>query len=793
MLLKDDKKIYTKFEYWFYLILLLGIATLYYCLFERAVIPPQTGWWQYMAWRMTEGDLPYKDFFLYVPPYFAILTDFLYQFFHNNFILYTIIGFLFTRVLTWVLIYNILIKIFKPVTVAFGMIVGICITSSYLADQCYDYNPLILMLTVLSAYIIQQLSLNNSNKRNYFGCFALGMICGVQLFLKQNVGIVIPIIFVFCILLLGGIYKYKVKQTIINISLLIIGNLTTIIPGIAYLIKNDIWNDFWDCVIKAVGAKTSNSNFISVALENFLNLDALLIAVMIILAIVVVKSNLLENYRCITSLVFVGLLLSFITIFEQNIRGFISGLSIRNNIILILAFIISLGILKKFYDILSKNVRYIHLFYLTLWVLFIVTMYIVTNLSTIHAEWLYYGIDFSTLKSGLLYIVLYCVILLWFYMIYQIFYLKQYTYFPFLFPSIIFLLFMGVSFVSARLEELYAVLIVPVFICVLIQNIAPKFQIKNLIVYASCFSICLLCLTEKLFIPYDWHGWSMESILPSENEVRSINVDGLDGFKIADSDANSYEMIVNSILSNSDENDVLYQFPNLLLFNVLTERKSIYTPVPYFDVCPDELAVESAEYLEKNSPELVLFSELSQSRWEIHEQYFRNGNLSGQRKIQEFYDNIVKENYRQLGYYENRSGDPLCLWKNTAYSSGAAKSTQQVADNFEITKEISFNKREFDTFCIYASDNLIDQSVQLKIVDETDNKTIYDKDVTFSSKEMDYYEANLGSVFVDTEHTYMVEITTNFNMQNGQIQLGATTEENSNNSSVANKICFTFD
>lgn len=79
-------------EYWIYLAILISVATIYYWFFEKSVISPQTGWWQYMAWRMQEGDLPYKDFFLYVPPYFVLLTRFLYSFFENNFIFYTIAG-----------------------------------------------------------------------------------------------------------------------------------------------------------------------------------------------------------------------------------------------------------------------------------------------------------------------------------------------------------------------------------------------------------------------------------------------------------------------------------------------------------------------------------------------------------------------------------------------------------------------------------------------------------------------------------------------------------------------------
>ena len=658
------------------------------------------------------------------------------------------------------------------------MLAGICITSSYLADQCYDYNPLTLMLVVLMAYILQKIASDEKKNANVLRFLALGAICGLELFLKQNIGIVLPFFLIICILLLAYLQQYDIKNLIKRFLLIVFGFLLGVLPGVIYLSYNNIWREFISCITNAVDAKTSNSNFLLVALKNFFDFDALIVALIIISTILLFIRPYKRGERTLKILLSCSLLLTIFRVFQDNIIGFFTGLSVQNNIILAILAIIALIFFKKLYTIFGKKgTIYLNVYNCIILCLLVFGMFLVLNLTGIHAEWLYYGISFSTLKSKLLYIILYLILIFWLYMIYDIFVNKKNSYYYLLFPSIILLLFMGVSFISARLEELYAVIIMPVFICILIENVINKNQIKNLIIYGSCICLCLICLLEKLFIPYDWHSWTMQSVLPSVNKTRAINIKGLNGFLIADSDATSYENIIQEILENSEDNDTLYQFPNVLLFNVLTERETIYAAVPYFDVCPDNLAEESAEYLENNMPELVLYSELNEGRWSIHEQLFRNGNLSGQRKIQDFYNNIVKANYRLLGQYDNRSGDPLCLWKKTAYINGQVNNEVEIKNNFQIEETVEFGKNEIENFCIYSTMDLTNRYIHITIFDSTAKKEIFDDDVQFSSFQMNYNEANLGHIEVDTDHEYLINIQSMFDMDNMPITVGVTDAE----------------
>lgn len=770
-------------EYWIYLAILISVATIYYWFFEKSVISPQTGWWQYMAWRMQEGDLPYKDFFLYVPPYFVLLTRFLYSFFENNFIFYTIAGFVFTRLIMWILLYNILVKVIRPRSASIGMLVGICITSSYVADQCYDYNPLILMLTVLSAYIVQKIYCSNKKKIMYIGFFAEGILCGTFLMLKQNVGIIMPIVFVICIFLLQYFRKDSLKCLVRNIFLLFFGCIVGAMPGIFYLFKNGIIKECLECITRALSAKTSNSNFLLVALKNFFDINALIIALLILAIILIVQKRIDKSNFLSTILLSVATTLAIGDNFKNNILGFFSGVGSTTVIILLVGFVICLGLFLIGRQMLLKKSVHSEWIYYGVWCIFIIGMFMASKISVGRAEWLYFGIDFPGIKSKLLYVILYIVIAFWFYMVYEVIFLRKKTkYEEILFPSVVLLLFMGTSFVSARLEELYAVIIVPIFVGILLDKISKNNMVKNLLVYIGCFILSLVCLVGKLYIPYDWHGWTQENLLSQENPKTVIEVEELKGFQIAKSDAEAYRQIVSDIKKNSDEDDVLFQFPNILLFNVLTQRKTIYGAVPYFDVCPDDLAIESANYLKENLPELVLYSELNEGRWDIHELLFRNGEISGQRQIKEFYENTVKNNYRKLGVYTNRSGDPLCLWKKTAYIFRGEK--ENIDNDFEVVCEAEFLKEDFDTFSLYSEKDLIGKQVDISIIDLESDEIIYDNTVEISSKHMNYMEAPMGNVVVDVSHTYKILLDFKFDLE---------TLEDLGGQIFYNDICFIFD
>ena len=59
-------------------VILIACFTLYSSLYVPHVIMPQQGWWQYYASRVLQGDVLYKDIYLYMPPYYVFFVCIFY-------------------------------------------------------------------------------------------------------------------------------------------------------------------------------------------------------------------------------------------------------------------------------------------------------------------------------------------------------------------------------------------------------------------------------------------------------------------------------------------------------------------------------------------------------------------------------------------------------------------------------------------------------------------------------------------------------------------------------------------
>lgn len=762
--------------------MLLFASVFFYMNFVRSVIPPQTGWWQYFAWRVNEGELPYKDFYFYLPPYFLMISSLLFKIFGINFMLYTIAGFLVTRILMWVLLYNILTRFVKPLYAVTGLLTGICVTASYLMDQTFDYNPLIMCIVVLQAFLLIKAYETSNRVGKYIYPTILGILSGCLLMLKQNVGIVIPIAIFICIILIlyfKPIAKYDIIK---SIALYIMGIIIGIVPPMVYIISNNIWSEFIQCITGALNAKTTGGNFIFTALKNFIHVDDLIIALFLLFIYLFIKKIDYKKSKPLLLLLATISCLMIGNLFYLNIDGFIGVVGKKKTLLLLFLLLLIVIISGIIGNKVTKS-RIIQKYdkgavlYLFPWIIFIVAFFNVGSLSNEAATNIYYNLNYRDVKTKILYISIYLLVFFWCSLGYQIFLRKNKFKIKIFIPLTALLMFLGVSFASAPLEELYAVIILSFLVSFLLQWIFPSCYLKNILVMYVCFILCVLSLSEKLILPYDWHSWTVPSLKEPDNPVVAADIKGLEGFRLPKSDQVTYKKLISLIEKNSTDKDVLYQFPNIPLFNVLTKRKTVYAAIPYFDVCPDDVAVKSAKDLRKNPPKLVLYPELSEARWQIHEDYFRNGNPSGQRKIQDFYNNVVKTSYRMLGKFDNNAYEQLYLWKRTAFNTGDCTGSFEIGNEDVLSQDVTFTNNSFDNIGLYLKNgnNLNETEVTFKLKEKNTNNEIFNNSyVIQNAKNEDYYMFNLNKQFtVKNNVKYVLEIKFDNPRQNPQVQLGS--------------------
>ena len=618
-----------------------------------------------MGWRVCEGDLPYRDFYLFLPPYYVFLTAGLYRLFGNHMFAYSVFGLLFFRMCAWALTYKILTRKAQPHVAMISAFTGLCVTSTYLMDQPYDYNPLIYTLSILAAFLCMKLYETNTIRKEAFFSGCNGFISGVLLMMKQTTGIAIPAL---CLILTVIRGKRQGNQNLRRLLLSwFAGFLTAIAPGVFYLSANGLWIDFFRCIFAATEAKVGSRSMIALTFGNFLSLKPLCFTAALICCYALCKTFWRMGAALLGAAFILPEAAKVLNAFVRRAGGLAAALCVIAAA--------GAGLFALDYRILKKRGTPSPCVRALIALLALSTLFSALLTPKNYDGFYNIGVNVRNLERFFLFVALYLDIAVWAFLAFRLWARKEKTDIPFFVALTLLLTFHGISFISATLEELYALTLVGVLIAFLMRRREESFFLqyqKNAFMIAVCTVICFVCLSQKILIPYEWHGWRTPTIYDGQNQMTSVDIEGLEGFSLPQSDAESYARIVSLIEKYSKPDDIVYQFPNILLFHVLTERKIGYWVIPYFDVMPDTLAERNAAELWKNPPSMVIWAELSEERWELHEKVFRNGNPSGQRELQRWHDAYMLSHYQLLETFDNheRQGESIGLYVRSASGGG---------------------------------------------------------------------------------------------------------------------------
>lgn len=185
------------------------------------------------------------------------------------------------------------------------------------------------------------------------------------------------------------------------------------------------------------------------------------------------------------------------------------------------------------------------------------------------------------------------------------------------------------------------------------------FHIRNCQRALLCFCAVLLCMMScfvmagKIQSPYSWWGVNAGEI----NDKGSYTIDHemYDGFLVSKATKTRYEQIGKLIEENSDPDDFILTFPYSVIYKIQTERYEAPTKVCiyFFDVCSDEMAISDLEIIKENPPKIIVWMDLGEECWRVHEYYFRGGNRMGQRDIQDWFNEVKDTQYELIGNVEN--------------------------------------------------------------------------------------------------------------------------------------------
>lgn len=220
--------------------------------------PITEGWWSYIASLILEGKIPYKDFYLYLPPVYPYIISFFVKIFGIEIIKLRLMGIALELLIT-ILLYACLRQLFNPIISSLCTVFSMFVfQTSFLAFNTYDYNQVAILLAFLIIYLI--LKSDSSEQLRVLMAILSGFFSVILILTKQSTGLILTISIIagFLVIYLKD-KKYK-KTIIFYIMSLLIG----IILFILVLYYFGILRLFIDNVFIGAANSKGGNNFFTV-------------------------------------------------------------------------------------------------------------------------------------------------------------------------------------------------------------------------------------------------------------------------------------------------------------------------------------------------------------------------------------------------------------------------------------------------------------------------------------------------------------------------------------------------
>ncbi len=653
-----------KREYWLCALLMcIGIVA-YNLLYFNNVYPVSEGWGIYYSELLSRGATPYLDFNYYLPP-LNLLIDLAFWKLSFGYLIVFRAWYLLQRVVMMLFLYKLLTKWFKPRYVWISCLTGVCLGTSSVYDLVGDYNQTQTFLIILLAICVTGfLEKDVQNSKKTFSAnkniFWAGFILALMLLLKQSLGAAAIIVCFVFLLMYCLVFKDKKFWTYCLYTVL--GALLPLLVFAIYLFATGAFGAFLEQFFGAAGAKggliTILFGFIKNTLLEFSKLSLFFVSVLFVYALAKLLQKDTRERRFTFSLA----LLSFATVFLSNYghsareimrvlinrKVFLLAFAV---LVLLIAFLFAFRKKKWFKVVSAYNYSGPAALIFSGAIAFCVIDFRGAVSDFFDSTNLFH--DFTNLINffSIFFIIMFTV----FCFVKQLKTGKM----PIKTPLLALFLAGIVEFYCSSMASSgvpiprMMFILVPIFFSMLFSLLLPKInQAKNLVLCFVCLALCFLCMTQKIASPYSW--WGSKENWPIAERTEKSELKAFTGFSLPKQDVLEFDQVTKIIEENSDEDDTVWGFPHVKIFNILTDRYDLTDPVPvlFYDVCSDDAAMKELEWLEENNPEIIVWCDIPLCL-ESHEYNFRNGEELGQRKIIEWFEDARKEKYIKIGQVGN--------------------------------------------------------------------------------------------------------------------------------------------
>lgn len=657
------KSVFNKNENFLSICLLWLLLIIIHFTFVQTLLPPQYGWWIYYGWNVVDGSFLYKDIFCFLMPYYVWLTSLFYMIFGIHFMYYTVLG-VFVSCLTATLLFKIVRSIVSCYWSLFICVIGATLQYSYIVYIPFDYNQIFFSISFLAIYWLAK---GIQEQKNIY-LFLAGGLFGCSVMMKQT-GFLLSFCAIIMIIFIN--YVSDLKMNVMkNVLCCVFGMATAVLPGVVALIYTDTFCSAILCVFNSATVKGSIGSIFYRTFKYGISFTEIIASGMIVIYFIyphLLKGKLIDILRKkhIFDEVYIYILFLIIA---HKLSWFISGSAffIINIFYWIIWFLYKETVFCRKFSFFYKK----HMGSLSplkkLWI-FAVLIFVVVC-CTEYSDFIVRKLCFEKgnlfkikrvlvefcfwISAWYSFIELYCVM-------FRKFNKNTSTADKRIFIMVLLItIFVGTSFLSSVIEETYIMAPCSIMMALILKGaylVKLKKVVKMIFLGIGIF-VLTTTITQKQVIPYSWHGWDSIGLNNYDTQYVHSEIYGLEGFTFDVATEEAYENIIDAIEIFSDENDAVFNFPHITLFNNLTHRNNGMDVVTYyFDVCPDSKAIEGAKHLYDNPPQIVIWDRFTPENWDFHEKYFRGGKVSGQRDILKWYKEVVQNEYKLVYSYNEIS------------------------------------------------------------------------------------------------------------------------------------------
>jgi hypothetical protein len=171
----------------------------------------------------------------------------------------------------------------------------------------------------------------------------------------------------------------------------------------------------------------------------------------------------------------------------------------------------------------------------------------------------------------------------------------------------------------------------------------------------------LFATWAKLAVPYDFAYWREPRVAKATVASGEFPLAGL---RLSASSARTLDEMVAALRGASRDGDRLLAIPDLPILNLLADRHpTTFAMVHWFDVCPDEVVRADTARVLADPPELFAVMELQEQDFREHEMTFRAGGRAALRDLYAAVHELTAKRYRQIGRFASAGYQrPITLW-----------------------------------------------------------------------------------------------------------------------------------